>query len=252
MARLDRTLGKAVQTALRLVYPPRCLGCGGLVESDFGLCGACWRDTPFITGLVCDCCGAPLPGGREGEVARCDDCIANPPPWQMGRSAMVYDGMGRQLVLALKHGSRLDIAEPAADWLAEAGAPLIEPGMIVAPIPLHWRRRVSRGYNQSALLSRGLARRLKLLEALDLPDLLERRHATPTLGRKNREERFAALSGRISVNQRHREALQGRPVLLIDDVLTTGATFSAATEACRMAGSGTVSVLALARATKDA
>lgn len=165
---------------------------------------------------------------------------------------MLYDGIGRRLVLALKHGGRLDIAEPAADWLVDAGASLIEEGMIVAPVPLHWRRRVSRGYNQSALISRALARRLRLRDVLDVPDLLERRYPTPSLGGKSREERFETVAGRIGISRRHRRLIKGRPVLLIDDVMTTGATFTAAVSACIDAGSGSVSVLALARAAKDA
>ncbi|MGI3164236.1 double zinc ribbon domain-containing protein [Pseudooceanicola sp. 200-1SW] len=236
--------------ALRLIYPPRCLGCGGLVESDFGLCGPCWRDTPFIGGLACDGCGLPLPGGRPGEVARCDSCLADPPPWAQGRAVMLYDGMGRKLVLGLKHGDRHDIAAPAAAWLAEAAAGIVAHGALVAPIPLHWRRRVRRGYNQSALLSRGLARQLAASGIMDCPDLLERRRATPSLDGRSRAERRALLEGAITVTAAHRAALRGRPVLLVDDVLTSGATLSAATRACLRAGAVTVAVLALARVGK--
>ncbi|SLN67980.1 DNA utilization protein GntX [Pseudooceanicola marinus] len=236
--------------ALRLIYPPRCLGCGGLVESDFGLCGPCWRDTPFIGGLACDGCGLPLPGGRPGEVARCDGCLADPPPWAQGRAVMLYEGMGRKLVLGLKHGDRHDIAAPSAAWLAEAAEGIVARGAVIAPIPLHWRRRVRRGYNQSALLSRGLARALAAHAVLDLPDLLERPRATPSLDGRQRAERRAILKGAIRVAPRYADRLAGRPVLLVDDVLTSGATFSAATRACQAAGAATVAVLALARVGK--
>lgn len=235
---------------MRLIYPPRCLGCGGLVESDFGLCAACWSDTPFIGGVVCDGCGAPLPGGQRGETAHCDDCLRYPPVWARGRAAMMYAGQGRKLVMALKHGDRHDIAAPAADWMVEAAEPLIEAGMIVAAIPLHWRRRVKRGYNQSALLSRAISKRLKRFDVIDQPDLLQRLKRTDSLEGKGREERHAILCDAISVTPRHIAKLQGRPVLIVDDVMTSGATFSAASIACIAAGAGSVSVLALARVGK--
>ncbi|QPM91442.1 hypothetical protein PSAL_026950 [Pseudooceanicola algae] len=220
------------------------------MESDFGLCGPCWAETPFIGGLACDLCGAPLPGGDPDEIAHCDDCLRTPRPWHRGRAVMLYEDLGRRLVLGLKHGDRLDIAAPAAFWMVDTAAPLLQDGMIVAPIPLHWRRRVSRGYNQSAEISRRLARRLQDRGALDLPDLLCRPRATPSLDGKSAADRFAALGDRLVVTPARRAALVGRPVLLIDDVMTSGATFSAATRACLDAGSGPVSVLALARAVK--
>ncbi|MBT9383873.1 ComF family protein [Pseudooceanicola sp. CBS1P-1] len=250
MGWLDKRLQGAVQTALRVIYPARCLSCGGQVESDFGLCAGCWAETPFLGGTVCDSCGAPLPGGPDAQAARCDQCLADPPPWTRGRAAMMYEGMGRRLVMGLKHGDRHDIAAPAADWLLESAGPLIRSGMIVAPVPLHWRRMMSRGYNQSALLSRHLAARLAAQGARDLPDLLVRRRATPGLDHRSRAERHMLLEGTMAVDRRHLEVLRGRPVLLVDDVLTSGATFSEATRACVAAGSGPVSVLALARVAK--
>ncbi|WP_233544848.1 ComF family protein [Pseudooceanicola sediminis] len=240
--------------AMRLIYPPRCLGCGGLVETDFGLCAACWSDTPFIGGVVCDGCGLPLPGGQRDETAHCDECLTYPPIWTQGRAATMYAGQARKLVMALKHGDRHDIVAPAADWLAEAAEPLICQGMIVTAIPLHWRRRVMRGYNQSALLSRAVAKRLRErtadLDLIDQPDLLLRTRATASLGSMGREERHSVLSGAISINPRCRDTLEQRPVLIVDDVMTSGATFSAAAAACIAAGSGPVSVLALARVGK--
>jgi ComF family protein len=236
-----------MQAALRLVYPPRCLACGEGVDSDFGLCGPCWRDTPFVVGAVCDHCGAPQPGEMaEGIV--CDDCLRLARPWERGRAAMVYDGAGRQMVLALKHADRTDLARPAAGWLARAAAPLVVPGMLVVPVPLHWWRLVRRRYNQSALLAAGLARRL----ALDhCPDALIRRRRTPSQEGRSREARFANLAEAIAVHPRRAGRLCGRPVLLVDDVMTSGATLAACAEACLAAGSGPVSVVTLARAVRD-
>lgn len=207
MGRIDRHFAGVVQTTLRLVYPPRCLACGGLVDSDFGLCGECWRDTPFIGGTVCDACGVPLPGGAAGEVARCDQCLAHPPPWHRGRAVMLYDGTARRMVMQLKHGDRQDIAAPAAQWLAEAVAGLTCPDMLIAPVPLHRWRLLRRGYNQSALLTRRMARHLG---HRDIPDLLQRPRATPSLDGRTRAERQQILSGAICVTPRHAGVVAGR------------------------------------------
>ena len=134
-------MGAKFQTALRLIYPPRCLCCGGLVETEFGLCATCWRDAAFITGLVCDLCGTPLPGeADQAEAVHCDDCMTVARPWSRGRATFLYRETARKLVLALKHGDRMDIAKPAAGWMAQAARPLLLPDMLVVPVPLHWSR----------------------------------------------------------------------------------------------------------------
>ena len=230
--------------ALRLVYPPRCLTCGGLVESDHGLCGPCWRDTPFLGGLCCDLCGVPLPG--QSDVAEhCDACRVQERPWAQGRAALLYKGNGRKLVLMLKHADRTDIAGPAARWMAR-GLQGLDAGTLVVPVPLHLRRHLRRRYNQSALLGAALARELGLRHC---PDALRRNRATPSLDGKGAEERFATLDGAISVTGR--EDLAGRNVLLVDDVMTSGATLSAASLACKQAGAAQVMVSVLARVAKD-
>lgn len=236
------------QTAVSLIYPPRCLGCGGKVMSDFGLCGPCWRETLFIGGAICDCCGAPLPGNDASETLKCDDCMKTPRPWKSGRSALVYKGNGRRLVLALKHGDRQEIAKPAALWMAQAISDFPQQDMIVAPIPLHWTRMVKRRYNQSALLAQALAKHSGLPVC---PDLLVRDKRTKPLEGMTKEVRFSSIKGAISIHPRRRHRLVARPVLLVDDVLTSGATLAASADACIAAGSGPVYVVTLARAVKD-
>lgn len=237
----------ALQTLIRMVYPPRCLSCGEMVDSDFGLCGPCWRDTPFVGGVSCDLCGAPLPGGDPGEVAHCDDCLKIARPWQHGRAAMVYDGNGRRLVLALKHGDRHEIASPAARWMAQAARDVIQPGMIVAPVPLHWSRLLKRRFNQSALLAQALARHTGLACC---PDLLRRARRTQSLDGKSRDQRFATLAEAITAHPKRLSLMADRPVLLVDDVMTSGATLSACAEACQASGASQVCVIVLARVAK--
>ena len=238
-----------VRAALNLVYPPQCLACGEIVGSDAGLCGACWRDTPFVSGLACDQCGQPLPGYAADEVIFCDDCLAQPRAWVRGRAATAYAGKAREMILALKHGDRTDLASAASGWLYRAAAPILQPNMLVAPVPLHWRRMFQRRYNQAALLSAGLARRAGLEHC---PDLLVRRRFEGSQQGRGREARFANLGNAFSIPPRNRQRIGDRHILLVDDVMTSGATLGAATAACLDAGARQVSIAVLARVAKDA
>ncbi len=238
---------------MRIVFPPQCLCCGARVETEGALCPACWPRTPFVQGLVCDACGTPLPGSEaEGRVL-CDDCLATPRPWVQGRAALMYREAGRDLVLALKHADRLDLAPALAGWMARAAGPILADGMIVAPVPLAWRRMLKRRANQAAVLALALARhpigRRHGLTAQ--PDLLIRTRDTGSQDGLTRDQRAVNVRAAFDVRPSRRAALAGRPVLLIDDVMTSGATLAACAEACLATGSGPVSVLVLARVAKD-
>jgi len=238
-----------LQALLHIAYPPQCISCGARVTSDFGLCGDCWRDTPFITGLVCNHCGVPLPGEEADAPVLCDDCLTIARPWRAGRAALLYHENGRKLVLALKHADRLEIAHPAAAWMTKAAQPLLVPDMLVAPVPLHWWRLVQRRYNQAAVLSARIARLAGLSHC---PDLLQRPRNTGSQEGRSRDGRFANMSGALTLHRRRAARVQGRHVLLVDDVMTSGATLAAAAEACLAAGASDISVLVMARVAKQA
>ena len=237
-----------VQTALRVLFPPACAGCGAQVDSEFALCGECWRDLPLISGAICDTCGVPILAAPGTDVDICEDCHAMARPWDTGRAALLYKDLGRRLVLQLKHSDRQEIAVMASLWLAQAAAPLLRDETILAPIPLHWSRMLKRRYNQAALLAQHLALRVERRAVLDL---LERSRRTLPLDGATVETRFARLEGALTVKARRAALLQGAHVLLIDDVMTSGATFAAAAETCLAAGAARVDVLALARVGKD-
>ena len=170
-------------------------------------------------------------------------------PWSKGRAALLYSGNARRLVLSLKHGDRTDLARAAGPWLANVGQEIVRPDTLIIPIPLHRFRLIRRTYNQAAILAGQLAK----ISNLDiLADGLLRSKKTAPLEGHTRDERFAAMQGAITVNPKYRHILKGRHIMLVDDVMTSGATFAAAAEACFAAGADDVCVLALARVAKDA
>ncbi len=236
-------------TAFSLIYPAQCVGCGKPVEDSHGLCGKCWAETPFVTGPVCDKCGAPLPGESDGETDLCDECLTTQRPWSRGRAALSYTGRGRRFVLGLKYHDRLDYVPPAAAWMARAGRPILKDDMLVVPVPAHWTRIFTRRYNQASELARALARETGLDVA---PTGLVRKTRTAPQEHKTREQRAENLAGAIAPHPKRGHALKDRRILLVDDVFTSGATLTAAAEACHTAGAREVCVLTLARTVKDA
>jgi len=238
---------RGLQRAISWIYPAQCLVCTGLVEEHGGLCADCWRQTPFLSGLVCDSCGCALPGDSD-QKELCDVCLAVPRPWEAGRAAIAYRDLGRRLVLSLKHGDRTDLAAPAAEWMWRAGRPILPDDVLFVPVPIHWSRLLMRRFNQSAELARALAN-LTGFEAG--PDALTRTRRTPVQDGMSIEERYQNMDGAIQTNPQRRSLLRGRDVCIIDDVMTSGATMTACTEALHAAGAKRVFVLVLARVEKS-
>ncbi|MXQ08280.1 ComF family protein [Alphaproteobacteria bacterium GH1-50] len=238
----------ALQRALSVLYPDQCLICRNLVDQPGALCPDCWRGVPFVQGHVCDACGAPLPGQGDGAADHCDDCLTVARPWDKGRAVMLYRDAGRRFVLALKHGDRTDLAGPAARWLTERLRPLVECDAVVVPVPVHWSRLLRRRYNQAAEIARAMG---PLLGVPAVPDALTRLRATAVQDGLGIDARFANVADAIVVAGAKRSALDGRTVILVDDVMTSGATLAAATTACHDAGASRVIVGVLARAVRS-
>lgn len=237
-----------LQELVKTVYPPQCALCDTRTESDFALCGTCWSGLDLIEGPICDTCGAPVHADADDHAAVCDDCLTIARPWHRGRAALRYGGTSRRIILDLKHGDRPEIARTVAPLLLREIERLGDRSALLIPVPLHWTRLFQRKFNQSAVLARAVA---ELGGYRTIPDALVRPKKTASLDGRSRQARFDMLAGAIAPHPRNGRAIAGKHVILIDDVMTAGATFAAATEACMAAGATTVDVLALARAVKD-
>ena len=238
------TLQAIGQRVLDGLLPPRCAACGQEIESGQGLCAGCWGRLTFIDAPHCACCGLPFDFEISGTTL-CGACLADPPPFDRARAALVYDDHSRSLILGFKHGDRTDRAGVLGRLMARLLAGLDAPVDVVVPVPLHrwrlWRRR----YNQSALLAQAIA---DAAEGVYRHDALVRTRATPSQARRNARERRQNVRGAFKVEPRAVPALAGRHVLLVDDVMTTGATVRECARVLKQSGAAEVSVLVIARA----
>ncbi|MBT6093523.1 MAG: ComF family protein [Rhodospirillaceae bacterium] len=240
-------LRRGAERLLDWVLPPQCLACGAASGRHGALCGDCWEQADFLTAPWCYCCGLPFEL-QMLEGALCGACLRDPPVFTRARAAMAYDELSRRMILGLKYGDRADMAPAFATWLGRAGSALIDEADWIAPVPLHWTRLFSRRFNQAAMLARLLARDAAKPFA---PDMLQRRKRTPTQAGLSPSKRRRNVQGVFAVNHRWQTRIEGRRVLLIDDVLTTGATVTACTKVLLRAGASGVDVLTLARVVRS-
>ena len=237
-------LGRRVaRAALDAVVPPTCPSCREQVAEPQALCARCWSQLAWIDRPWCERCGLPFDyaTGLSGTPV-CAPCLARPPVCAKSRAALRYDQGSRGLVLAFKHADRTQNAPAFAAWMMRAGADALDGADLLVPVPLHWTRLVRRRFNQAALLARALSKRTGVPVATDA---LARVRMTRTQGDLTRAQRRINVRGAFKT--RATASLRGKTVVLIDDVMTTGATFEACARALRRAGAKEVRALALAR-----
>lgn len=231
--------------ALDFFFPPQCLSCQALVPAHGTLCLACWKSVPFIADPMCACCGLPFEYSL-GEGALCGGCLKETPPYARARAVFVYNDASRKLVHKLKYNDQLHLAAVYSVWLAKAAGDMLKTCDVIVPVPLSWRRFVGRRYNQAALLAEALSENCGLPV---LPDALTRHRHTPPQTGLSRAQREKNVAGAFKMNPKYKKSVEGKTVLLMDDVMTTGATLSHCARALLKAQAKEVNVLTLARTT---
>ncbi len=205
-----------------------------------------WADVTFLDAPWCEACGFPFEYAVQGG-ALCARCSVKPPSYDRARAAMAYDEGSRALILSFKHGGRTVGLSSFAAQMRRAGRDLLTDADLLVPVPLHPSRLIKRRYNQATLLARALA---KITPAQFAPDVLFRTRRTESQGRFNARARADNVRGAFAV--RRPDHIKGRKVILIDDVLTTGATLESCARTLKRAGAARVDGLCLARVAKAA
>ncbi len=224
-------------------YPPVCINCEAALDVPDALCGGCWRKLRPITGPLCPRLGLPFevfigPGGLSAEA------IANPPEFDRARSALVHNDVASSIISRLKFGDRPELAKFCARLMLGAGAGLLERQSVLVPVPLHRRRQWGRRFNQSSELAREMARQGGFF--VD-PLLVRRKRFTrPQIGLTARQ-RAQNVAGAFAVSSDVLERVGGRPLVIIDDVMTTGSTVNALTRALRKKGVERIDVISFSR-----
>jgi len=245
------------KSIIEIVLPTRCPSCGDIVHNDksdikfgqSGFCPSCWMQLKFITPPACISCSMPFEfeaydnPNDEGfdDLRKCSDCLQSPPIHDGIRAALFYDDIPRQTILKLKYSGRMAIAQLIADYLQrylQKDIEMLGKDIWVTPVPLHWTRLLKRTYNQSALIADALITRENVAreDIEHIPDILKRIKRTPPLKGSSAKERQVLLKDAFALNERYKDSIKGRSIILVDDVYTSGSTTNACAQTLKEAG----------------
>lgn len=239
---MEALIRAGVRQVLDFALPARCAGCGVIVAEVHSFCPDCWTQVEFLGESGCSTCGIPL---EATDAEECGACLAAPPRIQRTRSAVAYDDLPRSIALRLKYGRKVALARTMARYMRPFVAEMQD--AILVPVPLHRGRLWQRGFNQSALVARELSRHTGLKSE---PWLLRRIKHTPPLKGMSLRQRRKTVAGAFSVDAS--ADLQGRTVVLVDDVLTTGSTANACARVLKRAGASRIELVSWARVIRPA
>lgn len=241
---LTSLIKSTVRPIIDYALPPRCPGCGLIVEADDAFCLQCWSGMRFLGDPCCARCGVPFEHDM-GEGAECGSCLADPPPFDSARAVLAYGDVARSVALRLKYGRRIGLARLIGRHMARH-VPVSDRPPLIVPVPLHRSRLWWRGFNQAALIADHLGRLTGL--PVEKHVLLRTRRTRPlrSMSPCKREE---VVRGAFGLAEAH--GLRGRSVILIDDVHTSGATAAACARTLRRGGATQVHLLCWARVLPD-
>ncbi|MFN3744089.1 MAG: ComF family protein [Hyphomicrobiaceae bacterium] len=238
-------LGAALAALGNVLAPSVCLVCHTRTAAHDALCAGCWQQVVFITPPLCHRLGLPLPFGGDGPQISAA-AAADPPPYDRARAAAVFGGVVRELIHSFKYADRHEGRRLLARWMRGAGHELLADADLIVPVPMTRRRLMRRQFNQAALLGREVARSSGV--PFD-PFVLVKTRTTPPQVGSSAAQRAANVAGAFAVAAAARDRIAGRHVLIVDDVITTGATAGACARALRTAGAARIDVLAAAMVT---
>lgn len=238
---------KALNFIIDTIFPPQCDSCGTLLNSNAGLCHKCWSDIDFIEDPKCRICGMPFEYDM-GENVLCASCIQKTPPFDKARSVCKYNDVSRKLVTGFKFHDRIHMNNHLAKWMLRISDELLNESDIIIPVPLHRIRLWKRKYNQSALLAMSVS---KMSDKPVIYDFLIRKKNTKAQSGLTFAQRQKNVKGAFILNPKYSSIINEKNILIVDDVMTTGATVLACAKILKRSGAKSVNILTFARTLKD-